>query len=913
MSISLQTNIDSLIGQQNLDATEAFQSTTIQQLTSGYRINSAADDAAGLAVANGFRSSEAELTQGVQNANNATSTLQIADGGMNNISQMLDTLRSLSTESASGTFTGDRTILNNEFQSLLTEVNQQSQAVGLNQGGQFATDLSVYIGGGKDTTTGGFSASNGTLNINLSAATVDTQSLGLTGFQAVGGTTDLSAASASSVSNITGNAANTTAASGYTEFDFSGPGFSDGSQAKVSVNLQGVTDINTLVTALNSAISTTGGGSSASDTAFQSAGIIASVHTDASGGQELAFTSSNTAFQVQAGDQMANALLGNISSGSTGTSIASTVTGGATLAGSTTIASPTAVAFQISGGGMTSPVTLNLGSASTTEATASADIISQVANNTALQAAGITVSQGATSLSPLVFTDSKGDKMNVQVTGDTANALGFGSFAAGATTTAADYSTITGSGFASATATGTAALQFSFNGGASTGNTIVGGIDLAGGDATAATATGSVVANATDAHGTALTISIDGAVATTYTLAAGSTTIAQAAADINGSTLNTLVTASVASSGALVLTAVGKGGHSLTVAGAAATTFGINGTTSGTARSAQSIADAINTGISANASLQAAGLQATVVTGQLKIASSNGTEFRVSASGSTAVPGAPSPSTGANIGFGTGFASGYAGATVSADKSTFDDASGVSTSGTVNAQGVLTAALTFGAMQFGSDTQAITVSANSSDGTLESKSITLQNNATAQTGQSVDSAVSYINQELQQTNNPTLQGIVAVKEDVGGAEQINFISSNNSFSVSAGSSPNGNGFSGAGVAGQTVASSTLGTGTTVSIDTQQNALQAVAALAAAVTKLGSAQAAVGTGENQLNYAIGLAQSQITNFTAAESRIRDADVAADAANLTKGQTLQQAGIAALSQANSEPQAVLHLLQ
>jgi hypothetical protein len=112
-------------------------------------------------------------------------------------------------------------------------------------------------------------------------------------------------------------------------------------------------------------------------------------------------------------------------------------------------------------------------------------------------------------------------------------------------------------------------------------------------------------------------------------------------------------------------------------------------------------------------------------------------------------------------------------------------------------------------MQFGSDTQAITVSANSADGTLESKSITLQNNATAQTGQSIDSAVSYINQELQQTNDPTLQSIVAVKQDVGGAEQINFISSNNSFSVSAGSSPNGNGFSGAGVAGQTVASSTL--------------------------------------------------------------------------------------------------------
>jgi flagellin len=294
-------------------------------------------------------------------------------------------------------------------------------------------------------------------------------------------------------------------------------------------------------------------------------------------------------------------------------------------------------------------------------------------------------------------------------------------------------------------------------------------------------------------------------------------------------------------------------------------------------------------------------LKATVSAGQLVIASTNGTEFRLSTAGSTAAPGAPSPSTGANIGFGLTAAAGYTGATVGADASTFDDAQGVSNTG----------ALTFGAMQFGGDTQALTLSSISSDGTSESKTITLQNNTTAQTGQSIDAAVSYINQELQQTNNPTLQSIVAVKENVGGTEKINFVGSNSAFSVSVGSSPNGNGFSGA--AGTTVASTTLGTGTTVSIDTQQNAIQAVTALSAAVTKLGSAQAAVGTGENQLNYAIGLAQSQITNFTAAESRIRDADVANDAANLTKAQTLQQAGIAALAQANTEGQAVLHLLQ
>jgi flagellin len=92
-----------------------------------------------------------------------------------------------------------------------------------------------------------------------------------------------------------------------------------------------------------------------------------------------------------------------------------------------------------------------------------------------------------------------------------------------------------------------------------------------------------------------------------------------------------------------------------------------------------------------------------------------------------------------------------------------------------------------------------------------------------------------------------------------------------------------------------------------------NAQTAIAAINAAVTTLGLVQGKVGAGENTLNYAISLAQSQITNFSAAESQIKDADIAQQAANLTKAQVLQQASIAAMAQANSAPQAVLKLLQ
>ncbi len=92
-----------------------------------------------------------------------------------------------------------------------------------------------------------------------------------------------------------------------------------------------------------------------------------------------------------------------------------------------------------------------------------------------------------------------------------------------------------------------------------------------------------------------------------------------------------------------------------------------------------------------------------------------------------------------------------------------------------------------------------------------------------------------------------------------------------------------------------------------------SALAALAALDQHIGNLGLVQGAVGAGENKLQYATNLAQSQITNYSAAESGLRDADIAASAANLTKAQVLQQTSLAALSQANAAPQAVLSLLK
>lgn len=154
--LSIQTNVNSMQAQENLRVTNLFQGRTISRLTSGYRINESGDDAAGLAVANMYRSDVSELVQGVRNANDGLSTLQIIDGGLNNISKMLDRMKTLATQAASDTFTGDRNTLNKEYQDLLVEIDRQAGMIGLASSGvkesRNNTNIGVYVGGSQQGT-----------------------------------------------------------------------------------------------------------------------------------------------------------------------------------------------------------------------------------------------------------------------------------------------------------------------------------------------------------------------------------------------------------------------------------------------------------------------------------------------------------------------------------------------------------------------------------------------------------------------------------------------------------------------------------------------------------------------------------------------------------------------------------------
>jgi flagellin len=177
--LSIQTNVASLYGQQNLSINNSFQQTTIARLTSGYRINSAADDPAGLAIANALRSERTELTQGVRNANDGISQLQIIDGSVQNIGSILDRVRTLAVQGASASFTGDMGTLANEIKNDLDEIDRQANNIGLGGGSaSFAQNLNVYIGGGLGTSNGG-QIGSASETINLSGSTVGTTGLGL--------------------------------------------------------------------------------------------------------------------------------------------------------------------------------------------------------------------------------------------------------------------------------------------------------------------------------------------------------------------------------------------------------------------------------------------------------------------------------------------------------------------------------------------------------------------------------------------------------------------------------------------------------------------------------------------------------------------------------------------------------------
>jgi flagellin len=178
-SFSVVSNIAAANAQANLSVTNIGLNKALNRLSSGFRINMSGDDAAGLAVANSYRSNIAVLNQGIRNANDGLSTLQIKDGALNNISTLLDRLATLATQSASSASTVDRTKLNLEFQDVLSEIDREANVAGLNASQGFSVFVSNDGANGKvggtigvaDSSAGGLNLTGMTVSTTAAAAT----------------------------------------------------------------------------------------------------------------------------------------------------------------------------------------------------------------------------------------------------------------------------------------------------------------------------------------------------------------------------------------------------------------------------------------------------------------------------------------------------------------------------------------------------------------------------------------------------------------------------------------------------------------------------------------------------------------------------------------------------------------------
>jgi flagellin len=176
MALTILNNISSLTAENALSSTQASLQKTLTQLSTGLKINSGADDAAGLSIANGMQANIAALTQSQQNASNGIGMLQTADGALSQVTSLLNRGVTLATEAASSTLNTSgtqATALDTEFQSILSTINTIGSTTNFNGQAVFTgTKLSIAMSDGTST---------GNMTVSPTVGALTTSGLGLGG------------------------------------------------------------------------------------------------------------------------------------------------------------------------------------------------------------------------------------------------------------------------------------------------------------------------------------------------------------------------------------------------------------------------------------------------------------------------------------------------------------------------------------------------------------------------------------------------------------------------------------------------------------------------------------------------------------------------------------------------------------
>ena len=184
MAISILNNIASLEAQNQLSVTQNHLQKTLFQLSSGSRINSGADDAAGLAIANGLQANITALTQSANNANDGVGSLQVADGALSQVTTLLNRAVTLATEASTGTVSSaQRGALDAEFTQIKAEIDRIGTTTTFNGTSVFtASTTSVFLSDANSSsqigvTVGALASSsivNGSSTANISTDTLTT-------------------------------------------------------------------------------------------------------------------------------------------------------------------------------------------------------------------------------------------------------------------------------------------------------------------------------------------------------------------------------------------------------------------------------------------------------------------------------------------------------------------------------------------------------------------------------------------------------------------------------------------------------------------------------------------------------------------------------------------------------------------
>ncbi|MEW6599416.1 MAG: flagellin [Nitrospirota bacterium] len=180
MGLIVNTNILSLNAQRNVKTTQNSLGASVERLSSGLRINSAKDDAAGMAISMKLTAHVRSLNQAVRNAQDGISVVQTAEGGMNEIHNILTRMRELSQQSSTGILsTSDRSALNQEFQDLKSEITRISDTTEFNglkllNGSLSTNGVSLQVGI-NNTSNDRIAVTGGSFN------DIDASALGLSG------------------------------------------------------------------------------------------------------------------------------------------------------------------------------------------------------------------------------------------------------------------------------------------------------------------------------------------------------------------------------------------------------------------------------------------------------------------------------------------------------------------------------------------------------------------------------------------------------------------------------------------------------------------------------------------------------------------------------------------------------------